>query len=170
MTKALVTPDSTLPPAGISIRQLTVADLDEAAHLWLDAYPLSITADQTFDTARADLLTGLAGDHGHPLDGGNLIARDAHGFAVGIVQTTVDVPWEAAPPGPFVIELFVATAVRRTGLASALLAAVEAIAISQGSTHISLNVDGDNHVAAEFYFRRGYRPSAPQLSREEQSS
>lgn len=54
-------------------------------------------------------------------------------------------------------DLFVSEAGRRKGVASTLLAAVEAYGLALGAVRITLNVAHDNHSAQQLYEARGWQ-------------
>jgi ribosomal protein S18 acetylase RimI-like enzyme len=58
-------------------------------------------------------------------------------------------------------ELYVAPALRRRGIGSALLALVEATARQRGAELLEVNVDGEDTDARRFYERHGYTNTEP---------
>ena len=100
-------------PAGVGVRPLVAADLDEVACLYFDAYAAGVAAE-TLEEARTEMADVLAGAFGTPIPAATLVAEEG-GRIEGCIQTVLDPPWDA-PDGPFVIELFVHPDHRRRGL------------------------------------------------------
>lgn len=140
----------------VDIRMMTGADLAQSADLWLKAYPMEITADETHESACADLAHALAdGRYGSSFAAGSLVAQ-TDGLVVGVIQTTIDVPWEDCPRGPFVVELFVAPEMRGRGVGGALLSRVVGAAADAGHAWVSLRVEDGNLAAQRLYRSRGF--------------
>jgi GNAT superfamily N-acetyltransferase len=100
-----------------------------------------------------------------------LQARFDHGESVVFMAHDADTPLGFAQLYPsyssvalarvFVLnDLFVHESGRRKGVATGLLAAVEAYAESLGAVRISLNVARDNVAGQALYEARGWRPDA----------
>lgn len=154
---AMLDVPSTLPlPPGWSSAPMSEHELPELASLWLASYPLSVTDGESITSVTTDLANALHGEYGTPLEGGMLIFRGDGGRAIGAVQTVVDAPWDGAPQGPFVVELFVAPAARRVGVAHTLLALVIDVSRARGFPTVSLQVDADNTPARTLYEALGF--------------
>lgn len=153
-------PTNPLPPvsthgrtAEADVRQAVLADLDVLSRL-LDRYRV---------------FQGQPGDE--PAARAFLHARFGHGESVIFIAHVAGAPAGFAQLYPsfstvalsrvFVLnDLFVDEAHRRAGVASALLAAVEAYAWSFDSVRVTLNVAHDNTPAQALYEQRGWQRDA----------
>lgn len=142
----------------VTVRQAVVADLDEFAALF-DQYrrfqgqPSDLAAARAFLHARFDHGESvLFIAHGAGEAGGTGAAHEPLGFAQ-LYPIFSSVTLSRA----FILnDLFVAEAGRRKGVASALLAALEAHAWSFGAARVTLNVARDNASAQALYRERGW--------------
>jgi len=113
--------------------------------------------------AVADVRAAWDGTYGTWLPTASLVARDAGGAVAAAIETTLDVPWEDRPRGPFVIDLFTVPKHRGRGLARHLVArALAALAADEhGHQQVALRVEDDNAAARRLYADLGWRPAAP---------
>jgi GNAT superfamily N-acetyltransferase len=133
----------------LTVRQAVLADLEALASL--------------FDEYRR--FQGQPGDL--PAASAFLRSRFEHGESVLFIAFDADTPVGFAQLYPsfssvslarvFILnDLFVAEAGRRKGVASALLAALEAYAWTFGAARVTLNVARDNPTAQALYRSRGW--------------
>ena len=142
-------------PAGVGVRPLVAADLDEVACLYFDAYAAGVAAE-TLEEARTEMADVLAGAFGTPIPAATLVAEEG-GRIEGCIQTVLDPPWDA-PDGPFVIELFVAPGRRGRGLGEGLLEAAASALWELGYASVGLNCEHATAMAAfRIYQRLGFR-------------
>lgn len=146
----------------VTVRQSTVADLDAAAALF-DQYrqfqgeASDPAGARNFLKARFDhgdsvvFLAETGGPGGQPGAAGD--PRQALGFA-----QLYPLYSSVAMARVFILnDLFVAEAGRRRGVASALLAAIEAHGREFGAVRLSLNVTRDNTPGQALYAARGWQ-------------
>jgi GNAT superfamily N-acetyltransferase len=132
-----------------SVRQAVLADLDEVA-LVFDEYrqfqgkPADPAACRAFLHARFD--------HGDSV----VFLATVEGRAAGMAQLYPSYSSTALARVFILNDLFVRVSGRRAGVASALLAAVEAHAWSFGACRVSLNVAQSNVSAQALYRARGW--------------
>jgi [ribosomal protein S18]-alanine N-acetyltransferase len=121
------------------VRPADAGDVDVIADLELVAFPLDPWSDGLIDegvAGRVPTTSYLVAD----LDG-----RFAGYAAVSVVQDVAELQRIATAPG-----------VRRTGVASALLAAVDSHAASGRAERLLLEVREGNQAARSFYARAGF--------------
>ncbi len=108
--------------------------------------------------AVADVQAAWVGEYGRWLGDASLLVRAPDGTVAAVVETTLDVPWEDCPRGPFVIDLFTVPGHRRRGLARCLvLAAVAVLAADPaGYDRVALRVEDDNLAAHRLYAGLGF--------------
>lgn len=90
------------------------------------------------------------------------VSPAAHGRLAGFVEVALRAWYEGCPGSPvaYVEALYVAPEERRRGVASALLAAVEAWAAARGCRSVVTHVLRDNDVGRELHRKRGYEEVA----------
>lgn len=136
--------------SNITVRQAVLADLDELVVLF-DAYrsfqgqPADLPAARAFLQARFD--------HGESVV---FMAHDG-AVPVGLAQLYPSFSSVSLTRVFILNDLFVHARGRRQGVASALLAAVEAYARAMGAVRISLNVARDNLPGQALYARQGWQ-------------
>ena len=132
-----------------AVRQAVLADLEALSALF-DQYrqfqgrPADLPACRAFLNARFE--------HGQSV----VFLGEVRGRAAGFAQLYPSFSSTALARVFILNDLFVAPAARRTGLASALLAAVEHHAQAFGACRLSLNVARDNLPAQQLYQTRGW--------------
>jgi GNAT superfamily N-acetyltransferase len=139
--------------SSLSVRQAVFADLGELAKLF-DQY--RVFQGQASDVSAAQAFLRARFDHGESVI---FIAEDA-GVALGFAQLYPSFSSVALARVFVLNDLFVAAAGRRRGVASALLAAVEAYAWQLGAARLTLNVATGNTDAQALYLARGWRADA----------
>lgn len=120
------------------------ADLDAIVALWDEAGMLSYTAEPYEDLART---------RSH--DAGLVLVAERGGRVVGTVTGT----WDGRRG--WIMRLAVEPSARRQGVASALIADVEARLHARGATQVNLLVFAENRDALAFWRELGYRSMAP---------
>lgn len=141
-------------PDGFSLRLAEPGDLGELGRLYWESYGGS-RSTMTLDEGIDDIRRTFGGDYGMLLPTASLAAW--HGDElVGAVFTVLDAPWDDAPSGPFVVELYVARSVRRRGVGRALTSAAMTAASSLGHRRISLRVEDTNAPARAHYTGAGF--------------
>lgn len=137
----------------VTVRQAVLADLDEIAGLF-DQY-------RQFQGKAADLpaCRAFLHDRFNHAESALFLATLA-GQAVGFAQLYPSFSSTALARVFILNDLFVAPAGRRTGAASALLAAVEAYAWALGACRVSLNVAQANLSAVQLYEARAWTRDA----------
>jgi GNAT superfamily N-acetyltransferase len=132
-----------------AVRQATFADLDVLASLFdqyrcFQAQASDVAAAQAFLQARFERNESL------------VFLAEREGAAAGFAQL-YPIFSSVAMARVFILnDLFVAAEHRRSGVASALLAAVEAHARAHGAVRVSLNVARDNLDGQALYAARGW--------------
>lgn len=132
-----------------TVRQAVPADLDAVSELF-DQYrqfqgrPADLPACRAFLHARFE--------HGQSV----VFVGESQGRAAGFAQLYPSFSSTALARVFILNDLFVAPAARRTGLATALLQAVEQHAQGFGACRLSLNVARDNLPAQRLYQARGW--------------
>lgn len=108
--------------------------------------------DATLEQVAADIRAALFGD---PPWSRALIAVDFEGTIVGFAAMSW--LWPAAWPtrSMYLKELYVAEAARKTGVGTALMAALTDLAAAEGCTRVEWTTDRDNTAARAFYARLG---------------
>lgn len=133
----------------LTVRQAVPADLDAVSALF-DQYrqfqgrPADLPACRAFLHARFE--------HGQSV----VFLGEVQGQAAGFAQLYPSFSSTALARVFILNDLFVVPAARRTGLASALLDAVERHAQAFGACRLSLNVARDNLPAQQLYQARGW--------------
>lgn len=93
-------------------------------------------------------------------DAAAFVAEDAaSGRAVGMVTVQLVISTAQGGPSGLLEDLFVRADSRRSGVASALVDAVEAWCRSRGATRVQLLADRTNASALSFYDEAGYGPT-----------
>jgi GNAT superfamily N-acetyltransferase len=131
------------------IRQAVLADLDELAVVF-DQYRQFQGRAPDLAACRAFLRERF--DHGESV----VFLASLDDEAVGMAQLYPSYSSTALARVFILNDLFVSAAGRRAGVASALLAAVEAYAWSFGACRVSLNVAQSNLPAQALYRARGW--------------
>ncbi|MDO5080160.1 GNAT family N-acetyltransferase [Buchananella hordeovulneris] len=131
----------------VQVRELEVSDCEELSQLYLDSYPPGVAAG-SLEEAQAEMRLAFDGGFGQLIPEATLGAFDGDRL-IGAVMTVVDPPWDDVPPGPFIIELFVAPDARSQGVATALLSLAAENCSRQGQDTLSLRVD--MHTASEAF-------------------
>jgi GNAT superfamily N-acetyltransferase len=137
--------------SAVAVRPAIAADLDTLAGLF-DEY-------RQFQGQRADLAAARAFLQARAERGESVVFLAHDGpQALGFAQLYPSFSSVAMARVFILNDLFVHAAARRRGVASALLAAVEAHAWSQGAARITLNVGRENREGQALYEARGWRP------------
>ena len=144
------------PPADIRTRPQTAEDLPDLARLWLASYPASITADETFESAVADLAASQAGEYGPFLAAASPVAVTGDEAIVAAIQTVARASWDDTPNCPFIVELFVSPLHRGRGLGRLLLLEALSEVSRDGYTRAALRVDSGNAAALALYRGAGF--------------
>lgn len=134
----------------ITVRQAVLADLDQLAALF-DHYRQF--QGQATDLAAARDFLRARFDHGESIV---FLAHDGE-QPVGFAQLYPSFSSVALKRVFLLNDLFVAAAGRRKGVATQLLAAVEAYAWSLGAVRVTLNVARSNGSAQALYAARGWQ-------------
>jgi ribosomal protein S18 acetylase RimI-like enzyme len=138
-------------PAGVVLRQPSVADTVELGRLYYESYPPGVACDSEV-AAIEDIRVTFEGEYG-PLSLSKSFLAVAGQTLVGAVLVVDRAPWPNTPDCPFIIELFTAPAVRRQGLAKTLLTTC-----LQHPTDFALQVAPDNTPAVELYESLSFQP------------
>lgn len=127
------------PPMTVTVRPAAAADVAAIVALETASFPLDPWSENLVGEGVSGSLPTVS----------YLVAEDAGAFAGYAVLSVVDVDAElqriAVPEGR-----------RRTGVATALLAAVRAVAADGGAGRVLLEVREDNTAARLFYERHGF--------------
>ncbi len=144
-------------PDGLVMRPATEADLDKLAQLYLSAYHPGPGAS-TLTEARAEMRATFAGEFGPLWLEASPVIVDADGVVLASIQTVSEAPlaW-AAPPGPYVIELWTTYLWRGRGLARVLLAEASRTVVAAQRETLTLRVDPGNIGALRLYGSAGFR-------------
>jgi ribosomal protein S18 acetylase RimI-like enzyme len=143
--------ESVATPAGVALQLLEERDLGAVGEAYWRTY-LGTPDEMTLTEATDDVLASWRGDYGRWLADGSLGAWH-DGELVGAVLTVTDAPWDDAPPGPFIIDLFVVPGARRRGIGRALVRNVQ----SRLGVSIALRVDDTAAEARALYTDLGFR-------------
>lgn len=135
----------------IVARQAVLADLEALASLF-DRYRQF--QGQPADPAAASAFLRARFEHGQSV----LFVADDAGAAIGFAQLYPSFSSVSLSRAFILNDLFVAETGRRQGVASALLAAVEAYAWACDAARVTLNVARDNVSAQALYRSRGWTP------------
>ncbi|MEU0089326.1 GNAT family N-acetyltransferase [Kribbella sp. NPDC006257] len=138
-------------PAGVVLRQPSVADTVELGRLYYESYPPGVACDSEV-AAIEDIRVTFEGEYG-PLSLTKSFLAVAGQSLFGAVLVVDRAPWPNTPDCPFIIELFTAPAVRRQGLAKTLLSTC-----LQHPTDFALQVAPDNTPAVELYESLSFQP------------
>ena len=139
----------------VVVRLAVLADLDALAALF-DAY-------RQFQGQRADRAAARAFLRARFERGQSVLfiaCAGEGGAALGFAQLYPSFSSVALARVFILNDLFVAEAGRRQGVATALLAAVEAHAFALGACRLTLNVARDNVAGQALYRARGWQPDA----------
>lgn len=135
--------------SSLNIRQATLADLDELAELF-DEYRAFQSKPRDLPAAREFLHARLA--HSESV----VFMARAAARPVGFAQLYPSYSSVSLARVFILNDLFVHEAGRRQGVASKLLAAVEAYAWSEGAVRVTLNVARDNTAGQALYEASGW--------------
>ncbi len=137
----------------IRVRQAVIADLDPLARLFDDYRQFQGKAS---DLPAAQAFLCARFDHGESV----VFMAHEGSTPVGFAQLYPSFSSTALTRVFILNDLFVADAGRRKGVASLLLAAVEAYAFALGACRLSLNVARNNPTAQALYEARGWSRDA----------
>lgn len=137
-------------PRGVELRPLQQADLDAAGRGYHLSH-LGTESEMTPDEALADVQASWDDEYGTLLHEASLGAWQGEEL-VGCILTVRDAPWDDAPRGPFIIDLFVVPEARRRGIARALVSE----ALAQLSEPVALRVDDSATAAYALYLDLGF--------------
>ena len=143
-------------PMGYRCRAATPADAGALAALYLAAYPPEIVAD--LDEAREEIALTIAGEYGPPAWGASPLIETAEGAVVAAVLVVAEAPWPDTPAGPFIIEVIVAPAHRRRGLARHAMQWAATRLAARGAQTVALRVVEGNRAARALYAGLGFEP------------
>jgi len=149
-------PPSTATPEathGVAVRQAVLADLEALSGL-LDRY--RVFQGRPSDCAAARAFLQARFEHGESA----IFIAHVGGEPGGFAQLYPSFSTVALARVFVLNDLYVAEAGRRRGVASALLAALEAYAWSFGAVRVTLNVAHGNAGAQALYERRGWQRDA----------
>ena len=134
------------------IRPFTTNEVPVLAQLYFDSYPQGTVEDVA--EAEADISAALRGDYGTFLPQANLVYV-VDGQILGCVMTVDSPPWDDVSDLFFIIDVFVHTKVRGTGVGRALMQA----ALSNLPEHrpVGLRVESDNEPAYALYRSLGFK-------------
>ncbi|MGH3741079.1 MAG: GNAT family N-acetyltransferase [Micromonosporaceae bacterium] len=94
-----------------------------------------------------------------------LVAENAQGEVVGNAWLGLDDPQARTTDVAWLFDIRVEEAHRRSGYATAILAAVEELAREAGADKLGLNVHGHNTAAISLYQATGYHVTAQQMAK-----
>ncbi|PFG20242.1 GNAT family N-acetyltransferase [Serinibacter salmoneus] len=137
-------------PAGAHLRPLSLSALRDVSSVYHQTY-LGTPHEMTEAEAHDDITRTWAGEYGHLLTAASLGVWVGDEL-VGAILTVQDPPWDDVPPGPFILDLFVLPAHRRTGLGRALVQTVQGVLRSR----IALRVDHSAPEARSLYVALGF--------------
>lgn len=135
---------------GTTVRQAVFSDLDELAELF-DQH--RVFHGQASDVSAGRRFLQARFDHGESV----LFIAHEGATPVGFAQLYPSYSSTALARVFILNDLFVHAAGRRKGVASQLLAAVEAYAWSHGAARVTLNVVRDNQAGQALYEAQGWR-------------
>ncbi|WP_157979517.1 GNAT family N-acetyltransferase [Kribbella monticola] len=135
-------------PAGVVLRTPTRADTTELGRLYFESYEPGVACASEAE-AIDDIGATFDGAYG-PLSADWSWLAVAGDRLVGALLVVERAPWPDTPACPFIIELFVAPAHRRLGVARGLLATV--------GTEVALRVAEGNVSARRLYESVGFQP------------
>jgi GNAT superfamily N-acetyltransferase len=138
-------------PDDVALRPIQESDLDEVGQAYAATYA-GTDVEMTESEAIADVRAAWRGDYGGWLSASSLGAWQSDTL-VGAILMVTDAPWDEAPPGPFIIDLFVLPDVRRWGIGRALVRAAQASCPDP----IGLRIDDSAAEARALYRSLGFR-------------
>lgn len=138
---------------GVRLESLLRADIPAVGAAYCAAHE-GTDAQMTLAEATADIEASWAGEYGSLIPKATLGAWRGSEL-LGAILTVRDAPWEDAPPGPFIIDLFVVPAERRNGIGRALVQAV----LEDSTEPVALRVEEDNTPAVGLYRGLGFAPA-----------
>jgi ribosomal protein S18 acetylase RimI-like enzyme len=131
---------------------------------YAESLAASLPLDAAKEKARQDraqfLPQGLATERHHLL-----VAENAAGHVVGSVWIGLEEPRTKTTEMAWLHDIKVKEAHRRSGYATAILAAVEELAREAGATQLGLNVFGQNLSAIALYQACGYEVTTQQMAK-----
>ncbi|MEZ2370375.1 GNAT family N-acetyltransferase [Arthrobacter sp. RCC_34] len=144
-------PVSHEPIPGVQFRPITQEDLPAIGEAYWQTY-VGTPEEMSLDEAAADVLAAWKGEYGRLLSWSSFGAwRD--GLLAGAILTVSDPPWDDVPRGPFIIDLFVLPAYRRSGIGRALVQKV----LMTEQVEVGLRVDDSATAARTLYEQLGFR-------------
>lgn len=151
--------------SSLVVRQAVLADLEPAAVLFdacrqFQGQPADLGAARAFLRARFEHGQSVVFLAHEAAAAGPHEARADGSGALGFAQLYPSFSSVALARVFILNDLFVAEAGRRRGVASALLAAVEAHAWAMGACRVTLNVALENREGQALYLARGWAPDA----------
>ncbi|MGY0235832.1 N-acetyltransferase family protein [Longispora urticae] len=155
----LIADATPMPVSGHGIRRACVEDYEPLGRLYFSAYDPGVSWS-TVEESIHDIRSSFHGQYG-ALWHGACLRVDHDGQPVAAVYTVHRAPWPDTPDCPFVIDLHVAPAHRRTGLAHRLLATVLTLAAHTDRPQVALRVDPTNTPALRLYTALGFRRLDP---------
>lgn len=158
--------DTTTPTQTVSLRPMTDNDYNTAAGLREAEALRELTKQMPQRLAEERVRHGttqLLPDGRHTPDHHLVVAVNDHDAVVGHAWIGPDPRATATPDGAWLYDIFIHPPFRRHGYGTALLTAIEDLAIQQGRTHLALNVAGDNTTARNLYQRNGYTVTSQYL-------
>ncbi|WP_062202805.1 GNAT family N-acetyltransferase [Demequina salsinemoris] len=142
-------------PAAPRWRAGTLEDLDWQNDMAWGMYP----ARPPFESREAlDVLADemRAGAWGEMVPEASPVVLTDGGEVRGFVVTTRRLLGESAPDCPYVLDVVVAPASRRQGVAAGMLGVAASSLLADGEAHLALTVDADNPGALALYARLGF--------------
>ncbi len=144
-------PGAASAPATVQLQPLDPKLTGELAEAYFSAYPTGVACN-TLDEAAQEIRDTFAGEYG-------ILRQDASAMAVldgrvvGAVLVVERSIWDADLDGPFIIDLFVDSVARRTGLGRALVQHAASQCAAAGDKHLSLRVGEGTSPAAHALYR-----------------
>lgn len=143
-------------PADLEIATLTRHDIPALALLHQDAYDEKDLFDDVEESTE-EMRMAFDGVFGQPLDN-SFIGAWYGGELVGAILAVLNPIWDDEPtPGPVVLDLMVAPAHRRRGIATALVGELARRLNEQGEASISLRLEPHHGEAAHLYGVMGFK-------------
>ncbi len=133
--------------------------LDEThGRAWAQLYQASYATQFAFslEEATAEWQATMVGEYGAiwPAASPQFMVQ---GKLVGSLLTVLEAPWNDLPPGPFLIELFIAPEFRRKGIATWLLALAAEACLREQKATLALRVLNANTNAKHLYAKLGFK-------------
>lgn len=154
-------PTITLPAIESRPRPIQFADRDDLAVSYRDSYPPE-TGAADLAAAEAEIDASFTGEFGVLRHDASLVL-DHGGHAVGAILVTTRSIWDDNLPGPFVIDLFVNPAFRRSGGGTMLVYTAMQRCAANGDRRLSLRVgEGTSSTAFDIYERLGFSDPEPE--------